>query len=70
MYFSNFIFPGLNTPLDIYNTIRILRRQRPGLVQTAEQYKSIYIVLDYYIDTVMKRMKETKVGCSLLCDVE
>lgn len=48
---------GLDCEIDISNTIRLVRGQRSGLVQTEAQYKFIYHAVKHYIETLSQRLK-------------
>jgi len=41
---------GLETQIDIFNTILKIRQQRAGFVQTELQYKFIYLALKCYVE--------------------
>eukprot|EP00057_Strongylocentrotus_purpuratus_P007507 XP_011661981.1 PREDICTED: tyrosine-protein phosphatase corkscrew [Strongylocentrotus purpuratus] len=47
---------GLDCEIDIYNTIRLVRQQRSGLVQTEAQYKFVYRAVQHYIETLSQRV--------------
>ncbi|PIK32986.1 putative tyrosine-protein phosphatase corkscrew, partial [Apostichopus japonicus] len=47
---------GLDCEIDISNTIRLVRGQRSGLVQTEAQYKFIYHAVKHYIETLSRRL--------------
>ncbi|XP_048006504.1 tyrosine-protein phosphatase corkscrew-like [Leguminivora glycinivorella] len=42
---------GLNCTIDVYNTVRLVRAQRAGMVQNSLQYRFIYLALQAYMDT-------------------
>jgi len=46
---------GLECEIDIQKTVEEARTCRSGMVQTEEQYKFIYDVLKYYIETQKAR---------------
>ncbi|XP_071805162.1 tyrosine-protein phosphatase non-receptor type 11-like isoform X1 [Asterias amurensis] len=48
---------GLDCEIDIFNTIRQVRGQRSGLVQTEAQYKFVYQAVQQYIETMTTRVK-------------
>lgn len=47
---------GLDCEIDIQRTVRILREQRSGLVQTEAQYKFVYLAVQNHIETVKQRL--------------
>lgn len=58
---------GLDCEIDISNTIRLVRGQRSGLVQTEAQYKFIYHAVKHYIETLSRRLLAEQVMVFLLC---
>ncbi|XP_022100584.1 tyrosine-protein phosphatase non-receptor type 11-like isoform X2 [Acanthaster planci] len=48
---------GLDCEIDIFNTIRLVRGQRSGLVQTEAQYKFVYQAVQQYIETMTTRVQ-------------
>ena len=52
---------GLDCEIDIYNTIRLVRQQRSGLVQTEAQYKFVYRAVQHYIETLSQRVAAEQV---------
>ena len=59
--FSQFT-AGLDCEIDIYNTIRLVRGQRSGLVQTEAQYKFVYHAVQQYIETLSQRVQAEQVS--------
>jgi hypothetical protein len=53
----NWIVTGLSGTVDVYNTVRLARAQRGGMVQNSAQYRFIYLALQAYIDTNKIRLK-------------
>ncbi|XP_022666879.1 tyrosine-protein phosphatase non-receptor type 11-like isoform X2 [Varroa destructor] len=47
---------GLAVDIDILRTIRMLRRQRSGMVQTEAQYKFVYLAVQHFVDTQQQRL--------------
>ena len=47
---------GLECEIDIQKTVEEARTCRSGMVQTEEQYKFIYDVIKYYIETQKARI--------------
>ncbi|XP_063546643.1 tyrosine-protein phosphatase corkscrew-like [Cydia strobilella] len=48
---------GLNCTIDVYNTVRLVRAQRGGMVQNSLQYRFIYLALQAYMDTNKIKLK-------------
>lgn len=48
---------GLHCTIDVYNTVRIVRAQRGGMVQNSLQYRFIYLALQAYMDTNKIKLK-------------
>jgi len=47
---------GVDCEIDIQRTIQLVRSQRSGMVQTEAQYKFVYLAVQHYIQTKLKRM--------------
>ena len=43
------------TPLDVHRLVKILRRQRFGMVQTLDQYRFVYRALKVHIQAALMR---------------
>lgn len=52
MIIDQIIRDGLETEIDIQRTIRMVRSQRFGMVQTEAQYKFVYYAVQQYIQTL------------------
>uniref|UniRef100_A0A336M9C2 protein-tyrosine-phosphatase n=1 Tax=Culicoides sonorensis TaxID=179676 RepID=A0A336M9C2_CULSO len=51
---------GMECEIDIQRTIQMVRSQRSGLVQTEAQYKFVYLAVQHYIQTKMKRYQASQ----------
>ncbi|XP_041987195.1 tyrosine-protein phosphatase corkscrew-like isoform X2 [Aricia agestis] len=49
---------GVNTELDVHNTVKLVRAQRNGMVQNKLQYRFIYLALQSYVDGSSGKMQK------------
>lgn len=62
---------GINSEIDIYRTIQMVRVQRAGLVQTDAQHKFIYYAVRHHIQAIQQRtIQSTNKHRQTLCDGE
>lgn len=53
---------GLDCEIDIQRTIKLLREQRSGMVQTEAQYTFVYKAVQHFIGTLTRRIQEVQVS--------
>ena len=57
---------GWSVEIDIHHTVKKLRKSRSGMVQTDNQYKFVYQVVQYYVQGTKTCIKETPTSDDLV----
>ena len=50
----------MDCEIDILRTIQMVRSQRSGMVQTEAQYKFVYLAVQHYVQTKIRRLQASQ----------